>query len=256
MRSVGPSPTSRDANLLVSIHDVSPLTWTNAAAAVELTGECGVPVEALTLLVVPRHESAATLAGSQPFVDWLRGLADRGATLVAHGLTHRMRRPAWAPHRALWAYLFAAGQGEFYTATRDESRRWLAEIREAFSAVGLGEALTGFVPPAWLLSPPAREEVLGAGFEFVETMGGIHVGERLLARRLIGWGSRVGIEALGTAIYARVQAARPLADTRVAIHPPDMVSKICRRSITRVLGRLVPRTRLRGYREFVRAAAA
>ena len=249
-----------EPNLLVSIHDVSPLTWTNAAAAVELTGACGVPCEALTLLVVPRHESAATLAGSQPFVDWLRGLADRGATLVAHGLTHRMRRPAWAPHRALWAYLFAAGQGEFYTATRDESRRWLAEIREAFSSVGLAEALAGFVPPAWLLSSPAREEVLRAGFDFVETMGGIHVGERLLARRLIGWGSRVGIEALGTAIYARLQAARPPAYTRVAIHPPDMLSRICRRSIERVLHRLVPRTRLRSYRTFVReldgAAAA
>jgi predicted deacetylase len=247
-----------DPSLLVSIHDVSPLTWRNATAAVELAGACGVPVEALTLLIVPRHENAAnaTLAGNQPFVDWLRGLADRGATLVAHGLTHRRRRPALLPHRALWAYGFAAGQGEFYTATRDESRRWLAEIREDFSAAGLAQALAGFVPPAWLLSAPARDEVRGAGFDFIETMRGIHVGERLLARRLIGWGSRIGIEALGTALYARLQAARPPADTRVAIHPPDMVSAICRRSIERVLGRLVPRTRQRSYGEFVRGAAA
>ena len=54
----------------------------------------------------------------------------------------------------------------------------------------------------------------------------------------------------------RLQAARAPADTRVAIHPPDMVSAICRRSIERVLARLVPRTRQRSYGEFVRGAAA
>jgi predicted deacetylase len=244
-----------EPSLLVSIHDVSPLTWQDAAAAVELAGAEGIPAEALTLLVIPRHEGSAPLAEHPAFVGWLRALGDRGATLVAHGLTHRMRRRAYLPHRALWAYAFAAGQGEFYTASRDESRSWLATIREDFAAAGLGQALAGFVPPAWLLSRAAREELRGAGFGFVETMAGIRFGERLLARRLIGWGARNRLEALVTAAHARLQLGRTPADTRLGIHPPDMRSAICRRSIARSLGRLLPRMRPQSYGEFLRRAA-
>jgi predicted deacetylase len=245
-----------EPSLLVSIHDVSPLTWDDAVQAVDLAGRCGVGAEALTLLVIPRHEGSVTLAGAGGFVDWLRGLADRGATLVAHGLTHRMRRRAILPHRALWAYAFAAGQGEFYTATHDESRSWLAAIREDFSAVGLGQALAGFVPPAWLLSRAARSALREAGFDFIETMGGIRFREQTFARRLIGWGARNRLEALLTAAHARLQVGRKVADTRLTIHPPDMRSSICRGSIARSLGTLLPRMQPLGYREFLRRASA
>jgi predicted deacetylase len=247
---------SSDPSLLVSVHDVSPLTWERARQAIDLAVACGVPADALTVLVVPRHEGGPALAANPAFVEWLRGLAARGATLVAHGLTHRMRRPAWLPHRALWAYLFAAGQGEFYTASRDESQAWLETIRADFAAAGLAEALEGFVPPAWLLSRGAREVMLGAGFRFVETMAGIRVGEQVFARRLIGWGARNRLEALLTSAHARLQVARPLADTRLTIHPPDVRSSICRRSISRSLGALLPRMRPVSYREFLRRAAA
>jgi predicted deacetylase len=242
--------------LLVSIHDVSPLTWERAAQAVDLTARCGVPADALTVLVVPRHEGSPPLAENPAFVEWLRGLAARGATLVAHGLTHRMRRRARLPHRLFWAYVFAAGQGEFYTATRDEAEGWLGTIREDFAAAGLGDALAGFVPPAWLLSRGARDAVGKAGFEFVETMPGIRFGGRIWAPRLIGWGARVRLESWLTAAHARLQVMRRLTDTRLTIHPPDMGSPVCRRSIARSLGVLLPRMRALSYRRFLAEVAA
>src|SRR5450631_401781 len=229
--------------LLVSIHDVSPITWGESAQAIDLARAAGVPDRALSLLVIPRHEGTASLA-------------DDGVTLIAHGFTHRMRGRVLSPYRALWAYLFANGEGEFYAADRAEARAWFDVVREEFSNVDLPQALEGFVPPAWLLSRAAAAELDAAGFDFVELMRGLRVRRRFYARRLIGWGQRSWIEALVTDAHARLQAARRPADTRLAIHPPNMRSRRCRRSIRHCLETLLDRLEPLSYTEFVSRAPA
>ena len=101
----------------------------------------------------------------------------------------------------------------------------------------------------------ARARFAAPGFDFVETMGGIRFGERPFARRLIGWGARNRLEALADR-GARAAADRTqVADTRLTIHPPDMRSAICRRSIARSLGTLLPRMRAESYGAFLRGTA-
>jgi predicted deacetylase len=162
-----------------------------------------------------------------------------------------MRGWVASPGRALWAYGFAAGQGEFYNATAAQSARWLERVVVTFREMGLGKALGGFVPPAWLLSAAARAEVAKAPFLYIETLRGLEVGGQRFARRLIGWGTRSPFEAWVTSAYAELVVRRAPADVRLAIHPGDMSSPICVASIRRCIERLTRVSSARSYAEYL-----
>jgi predicted deacetylase len=104
--------------LLISIHDVSPLTLAASRRLVALMLEHGVPLWALTVLVIPQHEDGAALDEDPATYRWLRELADAGACLCLHGLTHRMTGTARSPWQWLWSRAFARGQGELYLSDK------------------------------------------------------------------------------------------------------------------------------------------
>ena len=133
------------------------------------------------MLAIPRHEGGVALDEDRATVRFLRGLADEGATLVMHGLTHRMPGRAWTPLGFVRGHVFARGQGELLRATAAEATRALDEGAAILRRAGLEAATRAFVPPAWLLSAAAREVVARAGFAFHETFAGI-VHERPRAR--------------------------------------------------------------------------
>jgi predicted deacetylase len=237
--------------LLVSLHDVSPLTLADCEAAWALLAASGLEANVLTVLVVPFHEGKAPLDGDAATVRFLRGLADAGATLVMHGLTHRMPGRAWTPAGFVRGHVFARGQGELLRASADEAARALDEGAAILRRAGLASAARAFVPPAWLLSPAARDVVARAGFDFYELFAGIVHGGRARARRVIGWGSLNAVETVATAVYARAQALLPAADTRLAVHPADMRRPSQRRAIARVLARLAARARPQSYATYL-----
>jgi len=171
-----------------------------------------------------------------------------------HGLTHRMLGRARTPSGWFRAHLFARGQGEFFRCDAADAERRLAEARAIFRRAGLESAMSGFIPPAWLLSRAAREVVDRAGFEFYEVFDGIVYQGRRLAPRVIGWGSLSEIEARATAIYAAIQSFLPPADTRLAIHPADMARPSQRRAVRRVVARLLRRLRPINYRDYLATA--
>jgi predicted deacetylase len=246
--------------LLVSLHDVSPLTVDACADAVAMLDEVGVRAADLTVFVIPHHEGKTTIDAHAPTVGFLRGLADSGACLAMHGLTHRMPGRAFSPAGIIRAHVFARGQGELYKSDAADARRRLDEGAAVLRRAGLDDATRAFVPPAWQLSPAARQVVERAGFEFYEVFGGIVPGaERkrsgLRARRLIGWGSLNAVEAAATAIWASAQSLRAPADTRLAIHPADMRRPGQTRAVRRVLERLLPRMRAMTYRTYLRTPA-
>ncbi|MCX5748297.1 MAG: hypothetical protein NT062_38075 [Proteobacteria bacterium] len=173
--------------LLASLHDVSPITLAASRAAVSLVVEAGVPIAALTVLVVPFHEESVALADHP------------------------------------------------------------AEV--CFANAGIQPY--GFVPPAWLLSREAAGVVAARGYAFVERVAGILVEDARHARRLIGWGSLTRIEALATSAFAWLQTRRRAADTRLAIHPQDLVRARSRRSLQRTLARLVTKLDPMSYRAFL-----
>jgi predicted deacetylase len=243
--------------LLVSIHDVSPLTLGDARRAVELAQSMGVPERALTLLAIPCHEDRVPLDEHPPVRDWLNRLADRGACVVIHGLTHRMCGATRHPARWLWARGFARGQGEFYLMSEAEATQRISAARTIFRRAGLERGATGFVPPAWLLSPEALRAVRNAEFGFYEQLGGIvHRRAAPRARRLVGFGSLTGIEASATALHSRWQARRAATDLRFAIHPADLDRPVTTAAIRHALKRLLSRLHAMNYREYLGAVAA
>jgi predicted deacetylase len=183
----------------------------------------------------------------------LRDLAGRGATLVAHGYTHRMVGVPRSPLAWLAARWFARGEGELAACSAGETERRLDLAAAIFERAGLGDQLCGFVPPAWLLSRGARAAVEGSRFAFHERFRGIVRGRDVLGRRLIGWGSRTAIEAIATSGWAWLQARRAPADTRVAVHPPDVACRVTRRSVIRTVRRLVSRLEPVSYATYLQA---
>jgi predicted deacetylase len=244
---------SQPASLLVSLHDVSPLTLASCEEAVGLLGELGLSAALLTVLVIPNHEGTSPIDRDQATLRFLGNLADGGARLVMHGLTHRMTGRAWTPAGMFRAHLFARGQGELHNCDAAETARRLDEGMAILRRAGLEGATRAFVPPAWLLSAAAREVVAARGFDFYEVFGGIVHGEDRYARRVIGWGSLGPVEAATTALYADLQSVRAGVDTRLAIHPADMRRPAQRRAVRRTLARLLPRMRAEGYTSYLGA---
>ncbi len=238
--------------LLVSIHDVSPLTLEASRGAVDLALRAGVGIDALTILVIPCHDGQAPLDAHRETVDWLRRLADGGACLCLHGWTHRMSGRPRNPWQWAWARGFARGQAELYLSDADDCRRRLDAALAAIDRAGLADAVHGFVPPAWLLSDAAHRVVRQAGFSFYEQLSGISVGDAMLARRLIGFGSLSAIEACATAAHAWLQSQRRPVDTRLAIHPADVARSSISRTVQRTIRRMVPQMTAMNYMTFLR----
>jgi predicted deacetylase len=247
------APAAAPPALLVSLHDVSPLTVEDCRRAVDMLSGLGVSAADLTVFVIPHHEGVTTIDAHAPTVDFLRGLADAGACLAMHGLTHRMPGRAFSPVGIIRAHVFARGQGELYKSDAADTQRRLDEGAALLRRAGLDVATRAFVPPAWQLSRAARAVVERAGFEFYEMFGGIVQAGALRARRLIGWGSLNPVEALATAIWANLQSRRRPADTRLAIHPADMRRPAQARAVSRALQRLLPRMRPMTYRAYLQA---
>ena len=246
------APTlQHEPTLLVSIHDVSPLTIEASRRAVELALSAGVPRSALTLLVIPRHEDRAPLDECLPTRDWVRGLVDGGACLCMHGLTHRMSGRVGTPLQWAWARGFARGQGELFLVDVAECDRRIDAARAVFRRAGLEAHLRGFVPPAWLLSAQALRAVERAGFSFHERLSGIVHHDTVRARRLIGFGSLTAAEAGLTAGYAYLQSRRPATDTRFAIHPADLERPSSVKAIRTSLRRLLDHLKALNYTDFL-----
>jgi predicted deacetylase len=247
------APGAPPPALLVSLHDVSPLTVDDCRRAADMLYQLGVSAADLTVFVIPHHEGVTTIDAHAPTVAFLRELADAGACLAMHGLTHRMPGRAWSPAGIIRAHVFARGQGEMYKCDAADTTRRLEEGMALLRRAGLSEATRAFVPPAWQLSPAGREVVERAGFDFYEMFGGIVHRNGLRARRLIGWGSLNAVEAMATAIWADMQSRRSPADTRLAIHPADMRRPRQTHAVQRTLQRLLPRMRPMNYGAYLQS---
>jgi len=131
-------------SLLVSIHDVSPATLDVSRRLVDSVLAHGVPLRALTVLVIPKHENGKALDDDPRTCAWLRELADAGACLCLHGMSHRMTgrpRNLW---QWIWAQGFARGQGELYLSDTDESWARILSARAIIDRCGLGGDVHGF----------------------------------------------------------------------------------------------------------------
>ena len=227
--------------LIVSLHDVSPLTRPVFTA---MLGElAALGVERTSLLVIPDHHHRGHMLADAGFCRWLAGLAKKGYELVVHGYYHQ--RPA-RPDETWWqrgvTRIYTKGEGEFYDLPKDEAAERLGRATADFARLD-APAPVGFIAPAWLLGAAARQAVSEAGFRYTTYLTGIQDlrapegADFIPARSLVyscrnRWRRTVSLGWNAT-LFRR---NRDAATMRLSLHPPDYQHPHIWRQVRRLVG--------------------
>src|SRR5688572_15980822 len=102
-----------DRSLVVSLHDVSPHTFTECRKIVAELARIGV--SRCSLLVIPDHHHRGHFLDDPDFCGWLKELVRQGHEAVIHGYFHqRPRRADESISAKLTTRVYTADEGEFY----------------------------------------------------------------------------------------------------------------------------------------------
>jgi len=209
--------------LVVSIHDVSPLTWEATERILERLEKLGLG--ATSLLVVPDHHQRGHFLDHPEFCSWLRCRAQQGDEPVIHGYFHRRnRRPRETLRERLTTRFYTAGEGEFFDIAGADALWLVSQARQDFRKIGLDPQ--GFIAPAWLLSAPAEAALRKLGLAYTTRLGSVidlARGQEYASQSLV-WSvrslwRRLASRRWNASLYKRLRAA-PLL--RIGIHPVDL----------------------------------
>ncbi len=211
------------AALVVSVHDVSPLT--EAACDQMLAELVGVGVSRASLLVIPDHHGRAPVVRAPGFQRWLSRKVSEGHEPVLHGYRHLRTRRVGENARTRWiTRVYTAGEGEFYDVTEGEAAALLSQGRRDLSF--LSRTPAGFIAPAWLLGPEARRAVTAGGFRYTTTVNGVDrlPDEARTPSRSLVWSTRslwrrAASRLWNAGLHERLRR-EPLL--RIGLHPPDV----------------------------------
>lgn len=219
----GSGSHTRSGSLVVSIHDVSPMTRELTERILAELAEIGVAN--ISLLVVPDHHCKGHFLDHPEFCDWLRARASEGHEIVLHGYYHRRdQRSGETFRQKLATRYYTAGEGEFYDITGADALRIISQARQEFRKIGLNPK--GFVAPAWLLSEGADRALQRLGLGYTTRIGGVfdyttgvqHHSQSLVWSTRSWW--RRPLSLLWNAYLFRRMQTSPLL--RIGIHPPDI----------------------------------
>ncbi len=209
-------------NLVVSIHDVSPLTQASCARILDDLREIGVPIA--SLLIIPNHHQRAPVTDHREFQGWLKAKVNEGHEPILHGYFHaRSPKHTDAGLVKFTNQIYTAGEGEFYDLDRLEASR---RLRLGLNDLEfLQRPISGFVAPAWLLGFEAEAAVRQVGFRYITTIGSVNVFDgvhRYVSRSLV-WSTRSSWRRMASLAWNQGLVARLREKTllRIAIHPSD-----------------------------------
>jgi len=153
-----------ERTVCIVVHDAAPSTRSacvrTLAAIRDVAGDAPV-----TILAVPRYHDEGSNAS---FEAWLGDRVRRGDELALHGCTHRDDGTPAGWLDALRRSRYTRGEGEFWSLSRKEA---LARIDVGIEWFAKNDwPLSGFVAPAWLLGPGAREALVERPFEYTATL--------------------------------------------------------------------------------------
>lgn len=208
-------------SLIVSIHDVSPLTRVRVEDMLVALKEVGV--ERTSLLVIPDHHHKAAMAEDPDFCAWLREKQVQGHEIVLHGYYHRRPQGGANWWQKLITEHYTAGEGEFFDLTENQAKARLEKAKVEFAEAGFHPI--GFIAPAWLLGADAEEAVRKAGFLYTTRLqnfkdlrsGREDAGQSLVWSVRAAW--RRTVSLWWNAHLAGRLKNNPLF--RVGLHPPD-----------------------------------
>ena len=155
---------TNERTVCIVLHDAAPSTRAacvrTLAAVREVAGDAPV-----TILAVPRYHGEMPTA---EFEAWLGERARRGDELALHGCTHRDDGTPSGWLDGLRRRRYTRGEGEFWSLSRAEALARIDIGLEWFARNGW--PLSGFVAPAWLLGPGAREALIERPFDYTATL--------------------------------------------------------------------------------------
>jgi uncharacterized protein len=224
----------------VSIHDISPAFEPEIRAALELCHERGIKP---ALLVVPNFHGAHPLGEHPAFCAWVRELQAQGHEIFLHGFFHLAGAGAQdetsALTQAFRQRVVSAGEAEFAALAPADAERLLDDGLAVLESAGLRPS--GFVPPAWSMSPGLLPMLARRGLSFCEDH--FFVYDPVAARRrpnvVLNYASRSPARLLSTVAYCRAAVhAAGLLGGRIAIHPKDMRFTLLRTETEWLLGQV------------------
>lgn len=250
--------------LVVSLHDVSPLTREVFAAMLRELAEVGVTKT--SLLVIPDHHHRGHMLNDAGFCRWLEGLAGAGHELVVHGYYHQRPARGNETTRQRWITgVYTQGEGEFYDLSEEDAASLLTRAKEDFARLD-APTPRGFIAPAWLLSGAACRAVRDAGFSYTTYLTKVydlawtsygHGNDFIFSQSLVyscrnQW--RRACSLWWNALLRRRLRRTPLL--RLGLHPPDYQHENIWRQILRFAREEAGRRETTTYQDFIESRHA
>jgi uncharacterized protein len=267
--------TSLSPSLVLSIHDVSTVTWKRVGRMLQELAEVGVPLT--SLLVIPDHHRKGRIDADFEFSSWLKEVVGQGHEAVLHGFYHlRPVKNGENLATRLITRFYTAGEGEFYDLSFEQASALLREGRDALRRCGEtpeGAALLGsdiqkpdgsqlrkpdgFIAPAWLLGAEAERAVRDEGFGYTTRIGTVidcREGREYAARSMV-YSVRAGWRRTLSLIWneALFHALKKAPLLRIGLHPPDWDHEPIRRHILKCVKLAVRDRQVTTYREWIAA---
>jgi uncharacterized protein len=209
--------------LVVSLHDVSPLTQTLCEEILAQLGQLGIAQT--SLLVIPNHHRRAPISEDFAFQRWLGQKIASGHEPVLHGYFHQRQKQRGDSFRSkVTTEIYTAGEGEFFDLSAEEAS---ARAKQGLEDLAfLQRKVVGFIAPAWLLGANAEVGIGKLGFLYTTRLGRVQTFGRSddIRSQSLVWSTRASWRAAASLAWNRYLALR-LASTpliRIGIHPPDL----------------------------------
>jgi uncharacterized protein len=210
-------------SLVVSVHDVSPLTQNLCEEILVQLRQMGI--DQTSLLVIPNHHRRAPISEDFAFQRWLGQKIESGHEPVLHGYFHQRQKQDDDSFRAkLTTEIYTDGEGEFFDLSAAEASR---RAERGLEDLGfLQRKIAGFIAPAWLLGADAESAIRQLGFLYTTRLGKVqtfgHAAD--IRSQSLVWSTRARWRAAMSLAWNRSLAFRlagaPLL--RIGIHPSDL----------------------------------
>ena len=165
------SQTAQRRALVVSLHDVSPMTRAGCAAILAELRALGVP--AVSLLVIPDHHHRAPMLADAEFGPWLRAQAAAGMRSSSTGtITNARVAMARACATKATTRFYTADEGEFYDLDRASATALVDQGARGIST-NSASPTAGFIAPAWLLGREAEAALRELRCEYTTRLGSV-----------------------------------------------------------------------------------
>lgn len=210
------------------LHDVAPQTQARCEALLDALSPWIAPHGPMpvTLLVVPRYHGADALSSYPAFRAWIDRRLLLGDEVILHGYAHTDERPVTGLRDWIERRIYTI-EGEFARLDVDEAQALLSSGLNELSACGWQSR--GFVAPAWLTSPGARDALQVLGFDWFATRTGLfalQAGREIAATSLV-WSVRAAWRRQLSQIYNQrlldhlLHPDRASVPIRLGLHPVD-----------------------------------